>query len=1789
MKPSTGGTSGKKERLSLQESSKSGIDDSAADESEDTKNDSAEDETTDSFFRSDIDYLLATPGERQPEQGSSSEEGFGTAEDGRRTSDIPVDIDDIIQETDTALNRIEKTQEGTQRTAGGGKSGIKAPSSSDPQKPASARSTSQQKGTGKSAATSAMPPTGKKQSQAKNETSTENNQEEAKASSYFRPAPVAASSAAARRPRPPAELAGNPDGRLPAGCSVNQGREGDESSSSTGSDDSDTAYASFRAHSQPRSHRDSQGGRRNYERARQRGTERQGRAGPFSAPAYWDITVPLRNEAPASAQGAGYPQAPAYPQASAPAQATAYRQPPPPLARAPPQASVFTQAPAYPQPRGDTGNPVRQPSNYAPNPEFQRYSTGPTGRVAFAGVAPPVSSWNANLQLSMPAPVAAPPRLRDWRQWQPGPIEPSPPRYSPPRYSLPRYSPPPPFPLPVFSVSSYGSWPGAGWDDNTCRCRSCCGECCQQAAAIRREQRWMESVTRWSPAPPLWRPQPYHSFGAPAYGGGLLPSRSTPWLWPMADGAAVAEPYWLPTRQFAWSTHRLPRHVWSTGGSFLSRSRSCPPPGYDYIDRPFRAGSSISLSTTGVPSAVERRYLPSGEVVERRYPSMPEDGERPRSSASAGMASAQSAVTFGVSAEPSVRRDTAPKSSLCQIISSISSCCAEPDETPPVQSEMQRARSISQQEVQAAYELSRPAGMPGKGTVTGEMSIEFGFSDGRPTISAGRVCRPLSSSGTISLASASGLLGSSSSSSLSSDRTSLMSYSDGLLRPASMEGVQAVVIPEASSTHGWYQPLHIVSHTSESYSQEPQVPVVLDPAEQELMYGAGGGMTGFATSSFNVTWDTPEEGAWRSFGSAGPYGGGAGSESDADRFSLSSDEMRRRREEAETGTHTEGGSIVPAAMETNMLRSTVSDTDLLAQQTEALGSEALQVEEGAEIGETEERGEFRDFEEGEFVDMVPVVVSEGEVPVHLEESPTSSEGETPQPFAAATQVNPETGVVEAVADTSPPLADEEKLQADKEAERMEQEIRDLELTSVVLYPESRLIILLALLCIIWILFLILSAAVRHGAIPGCETSTSTGGGSDKHTTETSAGDESRTRPTGKWPPRRPSGSTEEPLRGVYVCSTEYCKKEGDYLRSLTSHSSKRACEDFYEYVCEDWKKAATPLRGNQPGAAVSTDTLLQKAMEDRLLAYIKDATHVDVAPARTMYDRCSNRAEVDAALLDAKELFRSWGSDWPRANSSGGTPDDVWRFAAKLLRFLGVPSLLGVEVGIEPRDLDKTIVEVGPPKGTIFFAKDVSEPRVMALFTEAAWSAAQSLKPQDADAANAASRDVSIALATLSLLNLDDLGTSPLDFEVESFGTLGRGVQAFMRVVFENVAVFSANTRIMVHRSRLVLRKIDDIVGRASPRALLNYLGLLALVSLSPFLPERFGQLRVLHSVHALGRAEAPTTEQLCIRAAVQAYPACAVKASREVHKDVRRSLWLSQLEALFVDRVRDVSWVDNLTSLFVRYKMRHHRFERFFPARTLDECKQVATRGRPKAMGAFVEAVSLRQTQLLAQYGKNLHPVGPGSPLSVWARYRLCLQLLQIPVGLVNSSVPTNGTFFALHLSRFAVRLYAGLAQMLYEGTVYELELPLYFTEDAERAFDEALDCLLYDARRRFPYGLDADRVRNALLEQVLALQLGFLAFRQLLGVRRIWYYDFQLSTLPGVTADQLFFLYYALDNCELSDKVFESHQFEAHRRLPASMRVNMALRQSMRFAHAYGCAANSPMAAGVPCHLLR
>ncbi|KAH8022026.1 hypothetical protein HPB51_021466 [Rhipicephalus microplus] len=528
MNPSTDEPSGKKDSSPKKETPEAGTEDTGADKSEDAEEDADECPITEQFFRSDVDDLLDTPNENQPHEFASFPDDFDIVETTRGASAIPVDIDDIIQETNVTLSRIdtEEKQRSASRKRGGK---VKSATS---QKLGSTADMAEKKKSERPSVTSPSSPVAKQRPHA-----SAKDKASGKASTDPSRAPVATSTAVTRGPRPhakpaparsgrdanskeqpsganslnqspaqsPPSLAPNqrsahkpahyqgpvsdyfsPDttqtppslaslmspatgGLVPQVSNTNghrtgpvaestrrrssatashrqrdsngrrrslrrQSRDGDESLSTTESGDSDDFYANPRhrrrsrsSHSRHRRRRSKDRGSRRRHSIDRRGSTHQERdpsVGPF-------ITHPYVGylQAPAYQLVAPYPGAPVYPQAPAypqgPQQAPAAPRPaayqgPQTFGPAPVQSLVYERPPEYLKSRGlaDASAPL-PPSGCAPIPEFQHYGSG---RVSFA--PGPTPSWNTNIQRRMPAPVTAPPRPRDWRQWQSGLFEP---------------------------------------------------------------------------------------------------------------------------------------------------------------------------------------------------------------------------------------------------------------------------------------------------------------------------------------------------------------------------------------------------------------------------------------------------------------------------------------------------------------------------------------------------------------------------------------------------------------------------------------------------------------------------------------------------------------------------------------------------------------------------------------------------------------------------------------------------------------------------------------------------------------------------------------------------------------------------------------------------------------------------------------------------------------------------------------------------------------------------------------------------------------------------------------------------------------------------------------------------------------------------------------------------------------------------------------------------------------------------------------------------------------------
>ncbi|KAG0426647.1 hypothetical protein HPB47_026242 [Ixodes persulcatus] len=338
-----------------------------------------------------------------------------------------------------------------------------------------------------------------------------------------------------------------------------------------------------------------------------------------------------------------------------------------------------------------------------------------------------------------------------------------------------------------------------------------------------------------------------------------------------------------------------------------------------------------------------------------------------------------------------------------------------------------------------------------------------------------------------------------------------------------------------------------------------------------------------------------------------------------------------------------------------------------------------------------------------------------------------------------------------------------------------------------------------------------------------------------------------------------------------------------------------------------------------------------------------------------------------------------------------------------------------------------------------------------------------------------------------------------------TFDSIREGLRTFLSTVFGGDIPMKRN--IIVRNPQFIHVELDTLFKNSSATALLNYLGFRLIVYVAAFLPEHMLNLQMLLSIEATGRVLTWNTNSvLCLLAVERVLPMCLVKAYAKVKvesgADLRSRVWLSQLESSFGRNARRLLWMDPLTYDFVLRKMQSHRLYRFFSPLLLatNSCAGSITKFGDSALVIYHEASKRFQQARLRRLNDETTFRHPGFVFDTRSRFRAAQRQVYVPLGLINDSVPTNGTMFAFHLSRVAVRLFGSLVQLVNQ---YQDE---DFTDHSQRTLEELLDCLARDWRA-LPSSFDAeskdvvpdvDQARYAILTQTAALRLAFVAFQE-------------------------------------------------------------------------------------------
>ncbi|KAH9375338.1 hypothetical protein HPB48_015306 [Haemaphysalis longicornis] len=356
---------------------------------------------------------------------------------------------------------------------------------------------------------------------------------------------------------------------------------------------------------------------------------------------------------------------------------------------------------------------------------------------------------------------------------------------------------------------------------------------------------------------------------------------------------------------------------------------------------------------------------------------------------------------------------------------------------------------------------------------------------------------------------------------------------------------------------------------------------------------------------------------------------------------------------------------------------------------------------------------------------------------------------------------------------------------------------------------------------------------------------------------------------------------------------------------------------------------------------------------------------------------------------------------------------------------------------------------------------------------------------------------------------------------------------------------------------------------------------------MAPFFPDKFAAFRQIFAKDVFDRTGARHLADEDVLPAGRAARAAVVRgqggvaARHLLDTSVPLSEWMSRIENSFRRHHERVAWIDELSALIVRYRLGRNPMASLAHGDYAGQCAPSRTR----SLGAVSVLQEQKRLQAVRKSGPDVRAMRDRqvSDLATVPEYDALRQTVGVPMALFNTSVPSNATMFAFHLSRVAVRFYRALVQILFHNNIYERDAPLSLSPDMRRRLDGLLGCMEEDLRRlpadlRGPASADSAKSRGALLQHVAAVKLALRAFDDHLTVRRVWKTDFRFKDMPDVSSNALFFIYYALDNCEAADTVYAEHRGHW---MPAHYRVNAALRHVEEFASEFGCVANSKMSA--------
>ncbi|XP_064486137.1 membrane metallo-endopeptidase-like 1 [Ornithodoros turicata] len=643
------------------------------------------------------------------------------------------------------------------------------------------------------------------------------------------------------------------------------------------------------------------------------------------------------------------------------------------------------------------------------------------------------------------------------------------------------------------------------------------------------------------------------------------------------------------------------------------------------------------------------------------------------------------------------------------------------------------------------------------------------------------------------------------------------------------------------------------------------------------------------------------------------------------------------------------------------------------------------------------------------------------------------------------------------------------------------------------------------------------------------------------------------------------------------CRTQACSREArSVLNSL--NSSFDPCDDFYLYVCSNWRNLHKPY-SEEAKTSVDDDLLFQYS---DLVGNILHNAQSAMSTAKLVFDTCVHPHQTLFGAMRDNLLYLMRVQNWPylRTHLLKMSQEDVSARIGALYRYLGLDSLFHFSV---LEGTSNSVPVIGEPDLLI---GNFQGPLKSFEFLTTAFTSVMKWMDKFADT-DVALFEVELARRKAPASHLNECVLKRCKRQVATDLPDNKLIvwKTILERAFDEHVTVKSNGEVRVSSPDYLL-SFNDTPTPPRKSDILNYIVFRVVMALSPLIHD--GTLR--RDLASLGYAAHPPFApyqpdvHYCIRFLdrFEPYVPMLLAYDESLHLvgyDTLQGLLLNDLRNAFHEFLSSESTFSRTFKNSLLERLAKISWEPLVPQALFS--KEFRKKYVDKMYtGSPVRPLNDFYFSWLQEAVRKKHGTRTGRlPITGWKRGFLRafpsleppFRQMEIPLPVFDFRLPNDESVRRLHVPRVATRVYRTLYQF-----VYTWAYNFYFKTgdtDPVSTLENARGCLRLDyAVLTSPFSkltLNSDATSLMDLFDYLAIRPAFVAFMQLSLNESFW-----MKEAPLFSTEKLFFIYYALGYCEYNNPMYLDKYMTQSDESPAWYKVNGPLRHFEGFAKAFDCA---------------